>query len=155
MKLQFVWVGKTRNSAIKELVGDYLERVKKFARVEVVELRERDNAGMDSRKVVEKEGEEILSRLDGDAYVVALDVEGRALDSFAFADFFKRHQDKGMKQLTFVIGGYAGLSEAVKARADLTLSLSPMTLTHELARVFLVEQVYRAFAILHRLPYQK
>ena len=154
MKLQFVWVGKTRKAAIKELVDDYLGRIGKFSRCEVLELRDRDDGG-DAKRLIDREGEEILAKIGDDTFVVALDVKGRELDSFEFADFFATHQNRGTKQVAFVIGGYGGLAEAVRRRADLLFSLSRLTLTHELARIFLVEQVYRAFAILYRLPYQK
>ena len=96
MKLQFVWVGKTRSSAIKELVNDYLGRVKKFARVEVVEVRDRD--GDEARGRVEKEGAEILARAAEGSFLVALDVAGEEMDSFAFADLLAAHQNRGTRE---------------------------------------------------------
>ena len=153
--MQFIWVGKTRKPAVKDLVDDYLERVKKFTRVEVREVREVGDAGGDWQRCVAREGEEILAKIGGDTVLITLEVGGQGMSSFEFAEFLDRHQNRGSKQLAFVIGGPYGLAEAVSRRADARLSLSRMTLTHELARVFLVEQVYRAFAILHRLPYQK
>lgn len=153
MKLQFIWVGKTRRTAIRELVEEYLGRVERFARVEVIEVRDARDA--EAQKSIEREGQQILAKISDAAFVVALEVAGKELDSRAFAEFFAGHQNRATSQLVFVIGGHLGLSEAVRRRADLRLSLSRMTLTHELARTFLVEQVYRAFAILHGLPYQK
>ena len=153
--MQFIWVGKTRKPAVKELVEEYLERVKKFTRVEVREVREVGDAGGDGPRCMAKEGEEILAKIGGDTVVITLEVGGQEMSSFELAEFIDRHQNRGSKQLSFVIGGPYGLAEAVSRRADARLSLSRMTLTHELARVILVEQVYRAFAILHRLPYQK
>jgi 23S rRNA (pseudouridine1915-N3)-methyltransferase len=155
MKLRFVWVGKTKRAAIKELVDDYLERVRRFASVEFVELRDRNDVGQDARRIVEKEGEDLLQRTAGDPFVIVLDERGRHFDSMKVADMIERHRLAGTKQLTFVLGGHGGLSERVRGRGDLVLALSKMTLTHELARVLLVEQVYRAFAIIHDLPYQK
>jgi 23S rRNA (pseudouridine1915-N3)-methyltransferase len=155
MKLRFVWVGKTKRAAIKELVDDYLERVRRFASVEFVELRDRNDVGQDARRIVEKEGEDLLQRTAGDPFVIVLDERGRHFDSMKFADMIERHRLAGTKQLTFVLGGHGGLSERVRGRGDLVMALSKMTLTHELARVLLVEQVYRAFAIIHDLPYQK
>lgn len=151
MKLQFIWIGKAKSAAIAELVDDYLGRVKKFARLEVSEIRDRQ----ESYRLMEREAEEILARLDADTFVVALDERGREFSSQQFADFFQKHQVNGIQKMAFIIGGHLGLAQTVKERADLLLSLSQMTLTHELARIFLVEQVYRAFAILHNLPYQK
>jgi 23S rRNA (pseudouridine1915-N3)-methyltransferase len=155
MKLQLIWVGKTRKAAIKGLTDEYLERLKNFARLEMIELRDRDDVGGDREKILEKEAEEILKRSEAGDFLVALDEKGQQMDSLQFADFFDRHRNSGTRQITFVIGGHFGLAEKIKRRADLRLSLSPMTFTHELARLFLMEQVYRAFAILHGLPYQK
>ncbi|HYP27059.1 MAG TPA: 23S rRNA (pseudouridine(1915)-N(3))-methyltransferase RlmH [Blastocatellia bacterium] len=153
MKLRFVWVGKTKRGPFRELAEDYLARVGRFARVEVVELRDRDDA--DARKIIEKEGEDILSRTAGDPFVVVLDEKGSELSSHDFARFIEKHRLASTRQMTFVIGGHAGLSDEVKRRADFTLALSRMTLTHDFARAVLAEQVYRAFTIIHDLPYQK
>src|SRR5689334_9017604 len=101
MKLQFVWIGKTRRAAIRELVDDYLGRIGKFARAEVVELRDREDGGGDGRKLIDREGEEILAKIGADAFVVALDVEGKELDSYEFAAFFESHQNRGTKQIAF------------------------------------------------------
>ena len=155
MKLRFVWVGKTRHAPVRQLVEEYLERVRRFAPVEVTELRDRNDIGGDARQIIEREGEDILSRLDDGAFVVAMDERGREMDSFKLADFIEQHRLSGTKQVTFVIGGHHGLSEAVRRRAGLVLALSRLTLTHEMARVLLTEQVYRAFTIIHDLPYQK
>ncbi|MBI3650638.1 MAG: 23S rRNA (pseudouridine(1915)-N(3))-methyltransferase RlmH [Acidobacteria bacterium] len=155
MKLQFLWIGKTRKAAVKELADDYIERVKKFARVEIIELRDRDEAGSDRAKILDKEAEEILRRLEAGEFVVVLDEKGRQFDSLQLAEFFAGHRNAGTRQITFVLGGHYGLAERIKKRGDVVLSLSRLTLPHELARVFLLEQVYRAFAILHSLPYQK
>lgn len=154
MKLRFVWVGKTRNASVKELINQYLERVNKFGRVEIVELRDGKDVGS-IRAIIEKEGKDILSRTAADGFIVALDERGHELDSRSLARFIEKQRVAGTKQITFVIGGHAGLSEEVKERADFVLALSRMTFTHELARALLFEQVYRAFTIIHDLPYQK
>lgn len=155
MKLRLVWIGKTKSAPAKELLKDYLERVGKFASVEVTELRDRDDVGRDRQRIIEKEGEDILSQTSSAPYLIALDERGRELDSAKLAELIEKHRALGTKQLTFVIGGYGGLSEAVRLRADFVLALSKMTLTHDLARVLLMEQIYRAFTIIHGLPYQK
>ena len=155
MRLRFVWIGKTRRAPIKELIQEYLDRAGRFAQVEVSELRDRDDVGADARKIIDKEGEDIISRTASDPFVIALDERGREMDSLQMAEFIEKQRLAGAKQITFVIGGHNGLSDAVRKRANLVLALSRMTLTHELARVLLVEQVYRAFTIIYDLPYQK
>ncbi len=155
MKLQFIWIGKTKNSSIKALADDFLGRIKKYSRAEMLELRDREDAGNDKQRLIEKEGEEILQHVGAGVFLIALDERGQQWNSYEFADFLEKHRLAGTKQVIFVIGGHAGLAEKVRQRANLTLALSRMTLTHELARIFLLEQVYRAFAILHGSPYQK
>ena len=155
MRLRFVWIGKTRRAPVKELIQEYLDRAGRFAQVEVSELRDRDDVGADARKIIDKEGEDIISRTASDPFVIALDERGREMDSLQMAEFIEKQRLAGAKQITFVIGGHNGLSDAVRKRANFVLALSRMTLTHELARVLLVEQVYRAFTIIYDLPYQK
>ncbi len=155
MKLRFVWIGKTKRAPMRELIESYLKRVGKFVRVETVELRDRDEVGGDPRRIIEREGEDILERVDRDPFVILLDERGREIDSFKMAELIERHRVAGSKQITFVLGGHFGVSEGVRNRADFELALSQMTLTHEMARLLLVEQVYRAFAIIQDLPYQK
>ena len=156
MKLRFVWVGKTKQPAIKDLVENYLERIGRFAGVEVSELKDRTDKGSDPRTIIEREGSDIIERVRAGSFLVALDERGRQIDSQKLAEVIERHQISGEgRQMTFVIGGHNGLSEAVRQRADMVLALSRMTLTHEIARVVLLEQVYRAFTIIHDLPYQK
>jgi 23S rRNA (pseudouridine1915-N3)-methyltransferase len=155
MKLRFVWIGKTKRAPVRQLLQEYLDRVGKFVAVEVSELRDRDDVGGDARRIIDKEGEDIISRTASAGYLVALDQRGREVDSIKLAEMIEKHRISGTKQITFVIGGHYGLSEAVRNRADFVLSLSRMTLTHDLARVLLIEQVYRAFTIIHDLPYQK
>lgn len=155
MKLRLVWIGKTKGAPARQLLREYIERVSKFVSVEVTELRDRNDVGRDGRRIIDKEGEEILSRTSSAPYLIALDEHGHQLDSIKLAELIEKHRTLGTKEITFVIGGYSGLSEAVRQRADLVLALSKMTLTHDLARVLLVEQIYRAFTIIHGLPYQK
>ncbi|HKS39827.1 MAG TPA: 23S rRNA (pseudouridine(1915)-N(3))-methyltransferase RlmH [Blastocatellia bacterium] len=155
MKLRFVWIGKTKRAPVKELIEEYLNRLARFAQVEILELRDRDDVGTVARKIIDKEGEDILARTASDPFVVALDERGREMDSLQMAEFIEKHRLTGTKQITFIIGGHSGLSDAVRKRANLVLRLSRMTLTHEFARALLTEQVYRAFTIIHDLPYQK
>jgi 23S rRNA (pseudouridine1915-N3)-methyltransferase len=155
MKLRFFWIGKTKRAPVRELIRDYLDRIGKFVKVEVTELRDRDDVGSDTQRIIDKEGEDILSRTAGVSFLVALDERGRELDSRKLAELIEKHRLAGTKQIAFVIGGHGGLADGVRERADLVLALSRMTLTHELVRVLLMEQIYRSFTIIHDLPYQK
>jgi 23S rRNA (pseudouridine1915-N3)-methyltransferase len=154
MTIRFIWIGKTRNEPIRNLLNDYLKRIGKFTGVEVVELKDR-NSGTEIGKLIQREGEEILSRIDPDSFTLLLDEQGEMLSSNQLATLIDKHRNTGTKRLCFIIGGHAGTSQVLKDRADYVLSLSRLTLTHEMARIFLLEQVYRSFTIMHNLPYQK
>jgi 23S rRNA (pseudouridine1915-N3)-methyltransferase len=156
MRLHLVWIGKTKDRHCAALIEDYLGRIKRFAPCEVSELKER--SGADEKRadrLVAAEGRKLISAIERDDFVALLDEGGGAFDSMQFAEFIDKRRQAGTKRLAFVIGGFAGVSDEVKERADLRLSLSPMTLTHELARVILTEQIYRAFTLLAGMPYHK
>jgi 23S rRNA (pseudouridine1915-N3)-methyltransferase len=155
MKLAFVWVGKTKNRAMSEMIQDYMNRIEKFIPVDIVTLRDWTAAGNAARTHTEKESADILARIDDDPYVVLLSERGRTLDSAGFARLMDNHRTTGTKKVTFVIGGAEGVSPSVEERADMQLALSGMTLTHEMARLLLAEQVYRAFTIIRNIPYQR
>jgi 23S rRNA (pseudouridine1915-N3)-methyltransferase len=153
MRLRLIWVGKTRSEPLRSLVDDYLRRLSRFARCEVTELRE--GAGADDRAVMAEEGKRITDALAAGSFVVLLDVEGRPVSSPELAAELGRWQNEGRKEVAFVVGGHLGVSDEVRARADVRWSLSRLTLTHEMARVVLAEQLYRGYTILRGLPYQK
>jgi 23S rRNA (pseudouridine1915-N3)-methyltransferase len=154
MRLRFIWVGKTRNEHLRALVDEYLKRLKRFARCEVLEVRE--SAASDKEAGIEDEGQRILGGLHSDALLVLLDLEGREWSSPGLAAQIEKWQTAGsVKEVAFVIGGHWGVSREIMERAGTRWSLSRLTLTHEMARVLLVEQVYRAYTIMHGLPYQK
>jgi 23S rRNA (pseudouridine1915-N3)-methyltransferase len=154
MRLHFVWTGKTKDRRCAALLGDYLERVTRFAAADVSELK--DAAGTaDEQRAARLEGLKILSAVERDDFVVLLDERGEELSSTELADFIAVRQRAGTKRLAFVVGGFAGVSEEVRRRAQLKLALSRLTLTHEMARVLLAEQVYRAYTLLAGLPYHK
>ncbi len=153
MRLRLVWIGKTRNEHVRALVEDYAGRLARFTRCEVTELRE--SGAQDERAVVAEESRRIEEALRPEAFVVLLDVEGRQWSSPELAAELERWQGRGLKELAFVVGGHLGVTPELKARAGVRWSLSRLTLTHELARVLLVEQLYRAHTILRGLPYQK
>lgn len=158
MKLHFVWIGKTKDRPCAALIADYLARIARFAPCEVSELKEPSGSlsgkGAEGR-VVAQEGEKILAAIARDDYVVLLDEKGRQFSSPALAKFIGARQQAGSKRVAFIIGGFAGVSDAVRQSADLVWSLSQLTLPHEIARVVVTEQVYRAYTLLAGLPYHK
>jgi 23S rRNA (pseudouridine1915-N3)-methyltransferase len=153
MKLGLLWIGKTKDRRLAELIDDYLHRLSKYAKYDVRQLREaRSNA---RAAVLEAEAEQILSAIGSDVYKVVLDERGEQLSSQTLARTLEQWQIKGMREVAFIIGGHYGLAEHVKQSADKIWSLSSLTLTHEMARLVLVEQLYRAYTIIHGHPYQK
>jgi 23S rRNA (pseudouridine1915-N3)-methyltransferase len=153
MRLRFIWVGKTKNEQLRALVEDYLGRLRRFVRCDVAELRE--SADRVASEGIEDEGRRIIGALRSGPYVVLLDVEGREWSSPGLAGEIEKWQVGGRREVAFVIGGHNGVSKEVISRADQSWSLSRLTLTHEMARVVLAEQLYRAYTIIHGLPYQK
>jgi 23S rRNA (pseudouridine1915-N3)-methyltransferase len=148
MKLRVLWVGKTKNPQTAKLCAEYTSRIEHFLRLEIVEVKE-PKGGMQA------EAEKILSAVDSSDRVVALDPKGKTWTSEQLAKFVQQHMTSDARRLTFVIGGYEGLADAVKKRADVQWSLSPLTFTHDIARVILLEQLYRALAIIHNFPYSR
>lgn len=153
MRLRVIWTGKTRDAHLRALVDDYLKRLSHFARCEISEFRESPDAG---KKVgIDKDSQRISDGLRAGAVNVLLDPDGSEWTSAQLAKEIQRWQDSGTKEVTFIVGGPNGVSTELSARADKRWSLSRLTLTHEMARVVLLEQLYRAYTIIHGLPYQK
>ena len=150
MKFKFVWVGKTRDKNYRALQEDYLRRLSHFVNTEIVEVRDAAESGGK-----EMEGQRILDKLNPMSTVCLLDVGGKTLSSEQLAGELKKWQNRGVKEVNFVIGGADGVSEKVAQKADFRLSLSFMTFTHEMARVILLEQLYRSYTIIRGFPYQK
>ena len=154
MRLRLIWIGKTRNEHVRALVEEYLKRLARFARCEVLELRE--SASADERSCLEEEGKRIMGALASDALTVLLDVGGpKQWSSTELAAQIEEWQARSLKEAAFVVGGHLGVSPEVRARVDVRWSLSRLTFTHEMARVLVVEQLYRAYTITRGLPYQK
>jgi 23S rRNA (pseudouridine1915-N3)-methyltransferase len=151
MKLTFLSVGKDRSGLFAPGVNEYVQRLGHTAKVTVHELPESKHSG---QRAKDEEGASLLAKLGPKDALVALDERGKALSSVDFAKWLGRQQDTG-RDVAFVIGGDEGLSDEVRGKAALVLSLSAMTLPHRLARLVLVEQVYRAFSILRGEPYHK
>lgn len=153
MRIHLIWTGKTRDRRCSALVADYLERVGHFATCEVSELKDQSLA--DEQRLVAAEGKKIIAAAQDDDFVLLLDENGIELNSRQLATLIDEKRTAGIKRLGIVIGGHAGISDEVRKRAQMVLSLSRLTMTHELARVVLLEQVYRAFTLIAGLPYHR
>lgn len=150
MKFRFIWIGKTKDKNWKALQDEYLKRLSHFVRCEVSEIR--DSAKHEGAEI---EGKRILEMLNPKSFAVLLDVSGKAVSSHQLSAEIERWQNAGHKEVCFVIGGFEGVSREIAERADYMLSLSFLTFTHEMARVVLLEQLYRGYSILKGFPYQK
>jgi len=150
MKFRFIWIGKTRDKNWRALQDEYLRRLSHFVKCEVVEIK--DSASHEGPEI---EGNRILQLLNQNSFVCLLDVKGRSLSSFDLAHEIENWQNRGLKEVVFIIGGAEGVSVAVSEKANYMLSLSFLTFTHEMARVVLLEQLYRGYTIIKGFPYQK
>lgn len=150
MKLRFIWIGKTKDKKWKALQDEYLRRLSHFVKAEIVEIKE--SAAYEGPDI---EGERILSSLNQSTFAVLLDVKGEAISSEGLAARVEDWQNRGLKEVSFIIGGANGVSRQVAETADISLSLSFLTFTHEMARSILFEQLYRAYTIIKGFPYQK
>ena len=151
MKIRIVAVGKLKEKYLREGVAEYEKRLAPFASVELRETREEYMAENPSeaqrQQTLAKEGERLLRLVPEKSFLIVLDVKGKLLSSEALAKELASLALQGQSDLTFLIGGAFGLSQAVRERADLRISFSPMTFTHQMARLLLYEQIYRAFKI--------
>ena len=151
MKIRIVAVGKLKEKYLREGVAEYEKRLAPFASVELLETREEYMAENPSeaqrQQTLAKEGERLLRLVPERSFLIVLDVKGKLLSSEALAKELAARALQGQSDLTFLIGGAFGLSPAVRERADLRISFSPMTFTHQMVRLLLYEQIYRAFKI--------
>ena len=153
MRIRFIWTGKTKDARLRGLIEEYLQRLSHFVRCEIVELRE-SPAGKDGSGI-EKDGKRISDGLHSGALTVLLDERGHEWTSPELAAELQRWEQSGAKEVAIIIGGPKGVSRSVAAQAKVKWSLSRLTLTHEMARVIAIEQIYRAYTIVNGLPYQK
>jgi 23S rRNA (pseudouridine1915-N3)-methyltransferase len=155
LKLRLVCVGKVSEAYLREGVEEYASRIKRYLPFETVELKEEKagGRGADSSFIRDREGERILEKIPQGAFVVTLDERGRNVSSEGLADLLEKHMVQGTPEIAMVVGGPYGLSQAVKGRGNLQLSLSPMTFTHQMVRLILLEQIYRALTIIRHEPY--
>lgn len=159
LKVSIICVGKLKEKYLKDAVSEYSKRLQSFCKFEIIEVDEEktSDAPNDSQinNILTCEGRRILSKLDRSARVVAMCIEGKQKSSVELAEYLSDTAVNGISSIAFVIGGSWGLSDEVKKRADLKLSMSEMTFPHQLARVMLCEQIYRAFSINSGIKYHK
>lgn len=159
ISLTFLVVGRLKETYLSEALAEYGKRLSRFAHIEWIEIEDEripdSPSEAEKMAVLDAEGKRILSKIPKDAYIVTLEIEGREMTSPEFADFLDRLGIYGTSRVAFVIGGSLGLSGEVKKRSQTALSFSRMTFPHQLMRVILAEQVYRAFSILNHTEYHK
>lgn len=159
MKIKIVTVGKLKEKYLKDGIAEYLKRLSRFANLEMIELADEKTpdraSNSENQKILELEGTRILSKIADRDFVIVLAIEGKTLSSEEFSKQLEQAPINGFSTLTFVIGGSLGLSPQVKKRANLSISFGRLTLPHQLMRLVLVEQIYRAFTIQQGSPYHK
>ena len=159
MRITIVCVGKLKERFYRDAVEEYAKRLSKYCRLEIQEVADEktpEGAGpAEEEKILQKEAARILERLKADTFVCTLEISGNKLSSVALAEWMERLAVGGTSHITFVIGGSLGLHSSVRKRADFALSFSDMTFPHQLMRVILCEQIYRAFRIRNGEPYHK
>ena len=155
MRIDFLFIGKTKKDYLAAGIDDFCRRLKRYAEIDVRILKVVKPASKPALKVKQEEGALLLAHLEPKSFLVVLDPGGRPLSSEKLADCLRDWRDCGKNHITIVLGGALGLSEEVLSRADLLLSLSKMTFTHEMARLLIVEQLYRAFNIMTGTGYHK
>ena len=159
MKIKVVTVGKLKEKYLKDGIAEYTKRILRFAKLEMIELADEktpDKASeLENQKILETEGARILSKVGERDFVVVLAIEGKTLSSEEFNKQLEQASIKGYSTLTFIIGGSLGLAPVVKNRANLSVSFGRLTLPHQLMRLVLIEQIYRAFTIQQGSPYHK
>ncbi|MHA6280795.1 23S rRNA (pseudouridine(1915)-N(3))-methyltransferase RlmH [Salinimicrobium sp. CAU 1759] len=154
MTIKLLTIGKTDDSALQKLIDTYVNRLGHYNKFELEilpDLKRTKNLSVDQQKSAE--GKLIIDKLNTSDFVVLLDENGKQFSSEGFSEYIQKRLNSGMKQLIFIIGGPYGFSEEVYSRANGKLSLSKMTFSHQMVRLFFVEQLYRAFTILRNEPY--
>lgn len=159
MNISIITVGKLKEKYLKQGIAEYEKRLGPYAKIEIIEVPDEKApeqlSDIEMQQVKQKEGERILAKVHQDAHVIALAIEGKMLTSEQLAQNLDKLATYGKSKITFIIGGSLGLSDDVMKRANEALSFSKMTFPHQLMRLVLVEQVYRAFRILRGEPYHK
>ena len=156
MKIKIIAIGRLKEKSYTQIMDEFTKRIRPYCTFEVVEITpETTKTSPNDSTIRQKEAEKILAQIAQSAFVITLQIDGKALSSEAFATQIREITNLGTSELVFVIGGSVGLGEAVKERSNLAISFSKMTFTHQFARLMLVEQIYRAFKILNNETYHK
>jgi 23S rRNA (pseudouridine1915-N3)-methyltransferase len=154
MNIKLLAIGKTDNKALQQLMDDYQKRLSFYIKFDLEVIPDIKNAkSLSEAQQKEKEGELILAKLTPTDQLILLDENGKTFSSVGFSDELQKKMNSGIKTLVFVIGGPYGFSEAVYSKAQGKISLSAMTFSHQMVRLFFIEQLYRAFTILRNEPY--
>lgn len=159
MKIRIICVGKLKEQYLKDMQNEYLKRLSKYSKVEIIELNDKsiinNPSEKEEEKVKELETAEILNKIDKNSYNVVLDVSSKEIDSIEFSTRIKSYQEKSVNYINFIIGGSLGFSKNIDCIANEKISLSRLTFTHQFARIILLEQIYRSFKILNNETYHK
>ena len=156
MKIKIIALGKIKEKFVKDGIEEFLKRLVPYASVEMVELSPIEIKDENlTEKILEAEGEKILSHIKPLSYVITLEIQGKLLSSQEFAQKIETLTNEGTQEIVFVIGSSCGIAKTVSQRADFKLSMSKMTFLHQFARLILVEQIYRAFKIIKGETYHK
>lgn len=153
MRITFLSVGGVKKPYMREAVEEYLKRINRYVRLETVDIKEESSPSMPKEDILKREAERILSKVREGDFLITLSDGGKAFTSREFSEYIEGLLNSGRKGATFIVGGAWGLHESVYKASNLVLSLSRMTLPHDLARLVLAEQVYRAFTIMRGEPY--
>ncbi|WDW09020.1 23S rRNA (pseudouridine(1915)-N(3))-methyltransferase RlmH [Priestia aryabhattai] len=159
MNISIITIGKLKEKYLKQGIEEYLKRLSSYAKVEIIELTDEkapeNLSESEMEQVKQKEGERILAKISDDTHVIALAINGKQKSSEELAKEIDSLATYGKSKVAFVIGGSLGLSSEVMKRSNAALSFSKMTFPHQLMRLVLVEQIYRAFRIIRNEPYHK
>ncbi len=157
--IRIIAVGKIKEESLKELVKEYAKRISRYDKLTIEEVNEekipQTNSTAQNNKAIELEGQRLLNLIHNDEYVILLDLKGKMIDSVELSDFIEKIRTEKTGKIDFVIGGSLGVSPGLIARADWRWKLSDLTFPHQLARLLVLEQVYRSFKIQHHEPYHK
>ena len=159
MRITIITVGKIKEKFYRDAIGEYEKRLSKYCKLEIKEVADEKTPDQASenvnQQILEKEGERIKNLIPKDSYVIPLAIEGKKYDSVGFSQMIQKNTVSGVSHITFIIGGSLGILDEIKKASNQMISFSDMTFPHQLMRVILLEQIYRAFRIINGEPYHK